>query len=74
MFEYPTNIWAFPIETVSQSEGGYELVHQSVCVIPHWTVIGDSEGRWATEMEIAIQINQHPEPRRFGTQLIGQLG
>lgn len=73
MFEFPTNIWAFPIETVSQSEGGYELVHQSVCVIPHWTVIGDSEGRWATEMEIAIQINQHPEPKRFGTQLVGHL-
>ena len=25
-----TNFWTFPIETVSQSEGGFELVHQSV--------------------------------------------
>lgn len=70
LFDTPTNIWAFPIETVSQSEGGYELVHQSVCVIPHWTVIGDSQGRWATEMEIAIHITHTPEPRTFGQQLM----
>ena len=30
-FSRPTNIWTYPIETVSQSEGGFELVHQSVC-------------------------------------------
>jgi 4-alpha-glucanotransferase len=23
-------LWTFPVETVSQSEGGFELVHQSV--------------------------------------------
>jgi len=30
--------WAFPIQTVSQSEGGFELVHQSTAVIPHWHI------------------------------------
>ena len=34
----PTHFWTFPIETVSQSEGGFELVHQSVVVLPHWLV------------------------------------
>ena len=29
----PTSLWTFPIETVSQSEGGFELVHQSVGVV-----------------------------------------
>src|SRR4029450_13196972 len=43
----PTSIWTFPIETVSQSEGGFELVHQSVCVIPHWLVRGDASGKWS---------------------------
>ena len=38
----PSNLWAFPIETVSQSEGGFELVHQSVCLMPHWFVRGDA--------------------------------
>ena len=35
-FSRPTRFWAFPVETVSQSEGGFELVHQSVVVQPHW--------------------------------------
>ncbi len=49
----PSGIWAFPIETVSQSEGGFELVHQSVCVMPHWIINGDADGRWVVQMELA---------------------
>ncbi|HEY2759690.1 MAG TPA: alpha-amylase/4-alpha-glucanotransferase domain-containing protein, partial [Pirellulales bacterium] len=33
-FNRPTGLWSYPIETVSQSEGGFELVHQAVCVQP----------------------------------------
>ncbi len=47
-------VWCFPIETVSQSEGGFELVHQSVCVMPHWIVTGDRAGRWAVAMDLVI--------------------
>ena len=47
-FSEPTRVWTYPIETVSQSEGGFELVHQSVCVMPHWIVTGDASGRYAT--------------------------
>jgi alpha-amylase len=39
-------IWAFPIQTVSQSEGGFELVHQSTAVMPHWLIEPDAQGRW----------------------------
>ncbi len=46
----PTSLWTFPIETVSQSEAGFELVHQSVCLMPHWLVQGTSKAngrsRW----------------------------
>lgn len=45
-----TNMWTFPIETVSQSEGGFELVHQSVCLHPHWHVRGDAQGRWSVTL------------------------
>ena len=31
-------LWCFPIETVSQSEGGIEGVYQSSAVLPHWHV------------------------------------
>jgi alpha-amylase len=57
----PSGIWAFPVETVSQSEGGFELVHQSVCVQPHWFVRGDAEGRWHVKLEIAASCEQHAE-------------
>ncbi len=50
----PSNFWTFPIETVSQSEGGFELVHQSVVVMPHWTVEADREGRWSVTMQMSL--------------------
>ena len=54
----PTHYWAFPIETVSQSEGGFELVHQSVAVLPHWYVQGDEAGRWSVAMRLAIDTSR----------------
>jgi 4-alpha-glucanotransferase len=53
-FSRPSGVWTFPVESVSQSEGGFELVHQSVAVIPHWQVQGDAEGRWSIAMNLAI--------------------
>lgn len=48
----PAGIWTFPIETVSNSEGGFELVHQSVVVQPHWLIRGDAEGCWSVVMRL----------------------
>ena len=42
----PAGLWCFPIETVSQSEGGVEGVYQGSVVIPHWVVRHDSTKRW----------------------------
>ncbi|MFO1064625.1 MAG: alpha-amylase/4-alpha-glucanotransferase domain-containing protein [Pirellulales bacterium] len=56
----PASLWTFPIQTVSQSEAGFELVHQSVCVMPHWLIQGDSEGKWSVQMEIRIVRSHHP--------------
>jgi alpha-amylase len=57
-FSEPSRLWTFPIETVSQSEGGFELVHQSVCVMPHWIVTGDAQGRWSITMQLAVDTSQ----------------
>ena len=54
----PTNFWTFPIETVSQSEGGFELVHQSVAVMPHWLVEADKEGRWSVTMQLVLDTSR----------------
>jgi alpha-amylase len=50
----PTNFWTFPVETVSQSEGGFELIHQSVAALPHWLVEADNRGRWSVTIQMAL--------------------
>src|SRR3954468_1188715 len=52
--DQPMHVWTFPIETVSQSEGGFELIHQSVVVHPHWYIRAGNDGRWTTTMTLAI--------------------
>lgn len=47
----PARLWCFPVETVSQSEAGFEGVYQSSAVLPHWTVMADARRRW--EIRIA---------------------
>lgn len=51
-------IWAFPIQTVSQSEGGFELVHQSTAVLPHWLVEPDSQGRWEVSLGLRMDMSR----------------
>jgi 4-alpha-glucanotransferase len=53
-----TRFWTFPIETVSQSEGGFELVHQSVAVLPHWIVEADKDGRWSVTMQLSLDTSR----------------
>ncbi|MBX3431805.1 MAG: DUF1926 domain-containing protein [Pirellulales bacterium] len=53
-FDAPTAVWTYPVETVSQSEGGFELVHQSVAVVPHWMVVPDADGRWSTTLRLTV--------------------
>jgi len=49
----PAMFWTFPIETISQSEGGFEAVHQSCVVMPHWE-FSTTDGRWETTLRLAI--------------------
>lgn len=52
--DQPTRFWTQPIQTVSNSEGGFELVHQSVCVVPNWQVVPDASGKWVMTMKIDV--------------------
>jgi hypothetical protein len=31
-------VWAFPLQTLSQSEEGYDIIHQGMCFLPRWEV------------------------------------
>ncbi len=53
-FDRPTSVWTYPVETVSQSEGGFELVHQSVAVVPHWHLTPDANGCWSVTIRLAV--------------------
>ena len=64
-FDQPGGIFTYPVQTVSQSESGFELVHQSVCVMPHWLVKGDANGCWACRMNLGLQtgiVAEQPSP------------
>ena len=67
----PTGLWCFPVATVSQSEGGFELVHQSVCMIPHWVVQGDANGRWTASMDLIVTCEHEPNARSSKLLLAG---
>jgi alpha-amylase len=54
LIDRPTSIWTYPVETVSQSEGGFELVHQSVAVVPHWRITPDVNGCWSVTIRLTI--------------------
>lgn len=53
-FSQPAGVWTFPIQTVSNSEGGFELVHQSCVVLPHWNITADAHGRWEVSLQLTI--------------------
>ena len=50
----PAEIWTFPIQTVSNSEGGFETVHQSCAVVPHWQVRAGKDGTWGVEITLSL--------------------
>ena len=57
----PGGLWCFPVETASQSEGGFEGIYQSSAVVPHWQVVADHSGRWSVRISWALD-RLHPDP------------
>jgi alpha-amylase len=61
-WDQPGRLWTCPVGTVSGSEGGFELVHQSVRVVPNWIISGDENGRWVVKLSLALQTTR-PAPQ-----------
>jgi alpha-amylase len=59
----PAGVWTFPVQTVSQSESGFELVHQSSTVIPYWVIQPDEHGRWRVEVTIEADTSRAESKR-----------
>jgi hypothetical protein len=45
-----TQLWRFPIYTVSLSEGGFERVQQSLVLLPNWKLSLEPQERWETKI------------------------
>ena len=50
----PAGFWTLPIQTVSQSESGFELVHQSCAVVPHWQFQVPDDGCWRVRLSLSF--------------------
>lgn len=44
------NVWRFPIETVSQSEAGFDKVYQSSAMFPNWKFTLQPQESWQVEI------------------------
>jgi len=53
-FNRKTTVWRFPVETISQSEGGFERVYQSSVVVPNWKIRLDPLDNWSVEINQKI--------------------
>ena len=45
-FDRPTDVWICPVETVSLSEGGFERIYQSSCIVPVWDIKIPAGDKW----------------------------
>jgi alpha-amylase len=54
-FSQPAVLWRAPVETVSQSEAGFERVYQSSMVLPLWRISLRPGDSWKMQIGVAIE-------------------
>lgn len=54
-FSEPAILWRAPVETVSQSESGFERVYQSSMVMPLWRISLAPGKAWKAEIRVRIE-------------------
>jgi alpha-amylase len=54
-FSQPAILWRAPVETVSQSEAGFERVYQSSMVMPLWRISLGPGKTWETDIRLGIE-------------------
>ncbi|MBI5955616.1 MAG: DUF1926 domain-containing protein [Chloroflexi bacterium] len=47
-------LWRFPIETISNSEAGFERVYQGSCLLPHWHLSLAPGQTWRTQITLSV--------------------
>lgn len=57
-FSKPTSFWYFPIETVSESEGGLERTYQELSLLFHWNLKLAPKDKWSISFLKDIKITE----------------
>ncbi len=50
----PADLWRYPVETVSNSEAGFERSYQCSCTLLHWPVDLLPGDRWSVTLRLAL--------------------
>jgi hypothetical protein len=50
----PADLWRLPVDTISQSEAGFERVYQSSCLLPQWRVRLEPGATWQTTLTLTL--------------------
>lgn len=55
-WERPAALWRFPLQTVSQSESGWEKTYQSSVLTPSWPVTLEPGGEWTMRLSLGVSV------------------
>jgi hypothetical protein len=50
----PATLWRLPIETISNSESGFERIYQCSCILPHWSIRLEAGESWKVGLRFAL--------------------
>lgn len=53
-FGREASAWWFPVETISQSEKGFDLTYQSTVFLPRWDVVLPAEREWTAQIMLSV--------------------
>ena len=56
VFGEPASLWTFPINTVSQSEGGLELTYQGSVILARWPLALEPGQTWQTTVMVLAEM------------------
>jgi alpha-amylase len=54
-WDQPTTLWRAPVNTVSNSEAGFERVYQASSVMPLWALNLPSGQTWTLKMNLSLR-------------------
>ena len=54
-WDRPATLWRFPLETVAQSESGWEKTYQSSVIMPIWCFELNPGEEWRVAIELGIE-------------------